>query len=47
MRRMRSFIFTSTNKVYGDLPNRLPLIEGRGGLRSIRTIPMPPGFRRR
>ncbi len=22
-----SFIFTSTNKVYGDLPNRLPLIE--------------------
>jgi CDP-paratose 2-epimerase len=23
-----SFIFTSTNKVYGDTPNRLPLIEG-------------------
>ena len=23
-----AFIFTSTNKVYGDLPNRLPLIEG-------------------
>lgn len=23
------FIFTSTNKVYGDLPNRLPLIEGQ------------------
>jgi CDP-paratose 2-epimerase len=23
-----TFIFTSTNKVYGDLPNRLPLIEG-------------------
>jgi CDP-paratose 2-epimerase len=22
------FVFTSTNKVYGDLPNRLPLIEG-------------------
>ncbi|MDP3789250.1 MAG: NAD-dependent epimerase/dehydratase family protein [Candidatus Omnitrophota bacterium] len=22
-----SFIFTSTNKVYGDIPNRLPLIE--------------------
>jgi CDP-paratose 2-epimerase len=22
------FIFTSTNKVYGDLPNRLPLVEG-------------------
>jgi CDP-paratose 2-epimerase len=21
------FIFTSTNKVYGDLPNRLPLVE--------------------
>lgn len=23
-----TFIFTSTNKVYGDAPNRLPLIEG-------------------
>jgi CDP-paratose 2-epimerase len=23
-----AFIFTSTNKVYGDTPNRLPLIEG-------------------
>lgn len=23
-----TFIFTSTNKVYGDTPNRLPLIEG-------------------
>ena len=23
-----TFIFTSTNKVYGDLPNSLPLIEG-------------------
>jgi len=23
------FLFTSTNKVYGDAPNRLPLIEGR------------------
>lgn len=23
-----TFIFTSTNKVYGDLPNHLPLIEG-------------------
>ena len=22
-----SFIFTSTNKVYGDTPNRLPLVE--------------------
>jgi len=21
------FIFTSTNKVYGDTPNRLPLVE--------------------
>ena len=23
-----AFIFTSTNKVYGDTPNRLPLVEG-------------------
>lgn len=23
------FIFTSTNKVYGDTPNRLPLVEGK------------------
>jgi CDP-paratose 2-epimerase len=23
-----TFIFTSTNKVYGDTPNRLPLVEG-------------------
>ena len=23
------FIFTSTNKVYGDTPNKLPLIEGK------------------
>ena len=23
-----TFIFTSTNKVYGDNPNRLPLVEG-------------------
>ena len=22
-----AFIFTSTNKVYGDTPNRLPLVE--------------------
>jgi CDP-paratose 2-epimerase len=24
-----TFIFTSTNKVYGDAPNRLPLVEGK------------------
>jgi CDP-paratose 2-epimerase len=24
-----AFIFTSTNKVYGDTPNRLPLVEGK------------------
>jgi len=24
-----SFIFTSTNKVYGDVPNSLPLVEGK------------------
>ncbi len=27
MRRAPPFIFTSTNKVYGDTPNRLPLVE--------------------
>jgi CDP-paratose 2-epimerase len=26
--RQATFIFTSTNKVYGDTPNRLPLVEG-------------------
>lgn len=25
---MAPFVFTSTNKVYGDTPNRLPLVEG-------------------
>jgi len=24
-----AFVYTSTNKVYGDAPNRLPLVEGR------------------
>ena len=26
------FVFTSTNKVYGDLPNKLPLVETRDAL---------------
>jgi CDP-paratose 2-epimerase len=34
-----SFVFCSTNKVYGDLPNRLPLVE------SATRLDVPPGHR--
>ncbi len=31
-----TFVFTSTNKVYGDTPNRLPLVERTSGGNLIR-----------
>jgi CDP-paratose 2-epimerase len=34
-----TFIFCSTNKVYGDLPNRLPLLEGE------KRLDLPAGHR--
>ena len=40
-----TFIFCSTNKVYGDLPNRLPLIELAAAPRAARGSPLLPGHR--
>ena len=39
-----TFIFCSTNKVYGDLPNQLPLLE-LAAARAPRGPPLPPGDR--
>jgi len=36
-----TFIFTSTNKVYGDTPNRLPLVELETRWEVARPIPSP------
>ncbi len=38
------FIFTSTNKVYGDTPNRLPLIEQETRWEIDPTHPFAPGI---
>ena len=37
-----AFVFTSTNKVYGDRPNQLPLVELEPAGRSIAATPTPP-----
>lgn len=39
------FIFTSTNKVYGDSPNRLPLVEQAKRWEIDPTHPYAPGIR--
>ena len=39
-RPTRPFIFTSTNKVYGDTPNRLPLVEHGDAARAARGPPL-------
>ena len=40
-----TFIFCSTNKVYGDLPNSLPLLELRATPGAARGPPLPRGHR--
>ena len=37
-----SFVFCSTNKVYGDLPNALPLVEPADAARAARRPPLVP-----
>lgn len=38
------FVFTSTNKVYGDAPNRLPLVEGETRWEVEKTHPFHQGI---
>ena len=40
-----AFVFTSTNKVYGDTPNRLPLVEGASRWEISADHPYAPGIR--
>ena len=40
------FLFVSTNKVYGDTPNRLPLVSGRPAGRWRKTMPTRTRHRR-
>ena len=40
-----AFIFTSTNKVYGDTPNRLPLVEEASRWEILATHPYAGGIR--